>query len=35
MIGSGMPWHIIMSFFAIGIVAGLISAKMARQKTNK
>jgi len=35
MIGAGMPWHIILTFFAIGIMAGLISAKVARQKSTK
>ncbi len=29
-----MPWGIILSFFAIGIMAGLISARLGRQKTD-
>lgn len=35
MLGSGMPWGIILSFFAMGIMAGLISARIARQKLDK
>ena len=30
-----MPWGIILSFFAMGIMAGLISARIARQKLDK
>ena len=34
MLGTGMPWGIIMSFFAMGVVAGLLSARIARQKAD-
>ncbi len=34
MLGTGMPWGIILSFFAIGIMAGLISARIARHKAD-
>ena len=30
-----MPWGIILSFFAMGLMAGLLSARVARQKSDK
>jgi len=35
MLGEGMPWHIILTFFAIGLLMGLISARMGREKGAK
>lgn len=29
-----MPWGIILSFFAIGIIAGIVSARIGRQKAD-
>lgn len=32
MLGTGMPWHIILPFFIIGIVLGLVSAQTGRKR---
>jgi hypothetical protein len=33
MLGEGMPWHIIMFFFVLGIVFGAMSGKAGSDKT--
>ncbi len=31
--GSGMPWHIILVFFAIGLIMGINAAKPRKKRT--